>query len=88
MAELNRTTNTGPTQLVEASNGIRYAYRRFGAVKGNALAASAALSWRHGHLGSGVARCAWPGAADHAGRQSESQLDQRRHAFDHRRNGA
>lgn len=37
MAELNGTTNTARTQFVEASNGIRYAYRRFGAASGTPL---------------------------------------------------
>jgi len=37
MVELNETTNTVPTQFVEAANGVRYAYRRFGASSGTPL---------------------------------------------------
>ncbi|AXB80399.1 alpha/beta fold hydrolase [Novosphingobium sp. P6W] len=37
MAELNEMTNTARTQFVEASNGIRYAFRCFGADTGTPL---------------------------------------------------
>lgn len=37
MAALDPTTNTAPTQFIDAANGIRYAFRRFGAETGTPL---------------------------------------------------